>query len=100
MSAYPSSSRPVPNVNILFVSDVVDVDVRRLLKRIAFVLCALIGKILVIAVTLIHIYIHVSQLVNKICSHCLFPVVKSRTSCYHLVMFSLCRDAVLCFRNL
>ena len=27
-----------------------------------------------------------SQLVNKMCSHCLFPVVdKSGTSCYHLV---------------
>jgi hypothetical protein len=28
----------------------------------------------------------ISQLVNKMCSHCLFPVVdKSGTSCYHLV---------------
>ena len=27
----------------------------------------------------------ISQLVNKMCSHCLFPVVdKSGTSCYHL----------------
>ena len=30
--------------------------------------------------------IKISQLVNKMCSHCLFPVVdKSGTSCYHLV---------------
>ena len=30
--------------------------------------------------------VKISQLVNKICSHCLFPVVdKSGTSCYHLV---------------
>ena len=28
----------------------------------------------------------ISQFVNKMCSHCLFPVVdKSGTSCYHLV---------------
>jgi hypothetical protein len=30
--------------------------------------------------------VKISQLVNKMCSHCLFPVVdKSGTSCYHLV---------------
>ena len=30
--------------------------------------------------------IYISQLVNKMCSHCLFRVVdKSGTSCYHLV---------------
>jgi hypothetical protein len=30
--------------------------------------------------------VKISQLVNRMCSHCLFPVVdKSGTSCYHLV---------------
>jgi hypothetical protein len=30
--------------------------------------------------------VKISQLVNKMCSHCLFPVVdKSGTSCHHLV---------------
>jgi hypothetical protein len=64
--------------------------VRLLAKAVLQVLLVLLLKLLtfffelILSVYLTHVKI--AQLVNKMCSHCLFPVVdKSGTSCYHLV---------------
>jgi hypothetical protein len=65
--------------------------VRLLAKAVLQVLLVLLLKLLTFFFELyiLSVYFtHVksSQLVNKMCSHCLFPVVdKSGTSCYHLV---------------